>query len=227
MVWLSQFENASDVKRHAERALSLPIGMASPLWLAFGAAASAGVAWWWMTRWTRQANVGAVSFWKTSETAPASLIALGEPETMATAPVEVTRTPEVEPITAAWNELEVPPEAVSSSAPEIGAQPAPVNDAAAASDPEVEPKAAPPSKTKAKSEPIPDGSGRPDELTRMIGVGPRVADALVARGVTRFSQLAAWTTEDLVNFDAQMRLKGRGGVHNNWIAQAKRLAAEG
>ena len=35
------------------KSLSLPIGAASPLWLAFAGAASAGVAFWWMTRWTR------------------------------------------------------------------------------------------------------------------------------------------------------------------------------
>ena len=35
------------------KAFTLPIGAASPLWLAFAGVASAGVAFWWMTRWTR------------------------------------------------------------------------------------------------------------------------------------------------------------------------------
>lgn len=35
-------------------------GAVSPLWGYFGAAASAGVAYWWMTRWTRPANLEAL-----------------------------------------------------------------------------------------------------------------------------------------------------------------------
>lgn len=38
----------------------LLLGAASPLWSYFGAAASAGVAYWWMTRWTRPANLEAL-----------------------------------------------------------------------------------------------------------------------------------------------------------------------
>jgi predicted flap endonuclease-1-like 5' DNA nuclease len=51
-----------DAQREAaRRAMALPVGLSSPLWLAFGAAASAGVAWWWMTRWTRATNLEAVA----------------------------------------------------------------------------------------------------------------------------------------------------------------------
>ena len=53
MTWLAQYQHLTDAQRRTEKALSLPIGMASPLWLAFGAAASAGMAWWWMTRWAQ------------------------------------------------------------------------------------------------------------------------------------------------------------------------------
>lgn len=35
-------------------------GAVSPLWGYFGAAASAGVAYWWITRWTRPANLEAL-----------------------------------------------------------------------------------------------------------------------------------------------------------------------
>lgn len=38
----------------------LLVGAASPLWTYFGAAASAGVAYWWMTRWTRPMNLEAL-----------------------------------------------------------------------------------------------------------------------------------------------------------------------
>ncbi len=39
------------------KSFALPIGAASPLWLAFVGAASAGVAYWWMTRWARSPRV--------------------------------------------------------------------------------------------------------------------------------------------------------------------------
>jgi hypothetical protein len=43
----------------AGKALSLPLGVVSPLWMMFAGAATAGVAYWWMTRWTRPTNLEA------------------------------------------------------------------------------------------------------------------------------------------------------------------------
>lgn len=40
-----------------DKALRAPIGAASPLWLAFAGAASAGVALWLMARWMRSTNL--------------------------------------------------------------------------------------------------------------------------------------------------------------------------
>jgi predicted flap endonuclease-1-like 5' DNA nuclease len=62
-----------------------------------------------------------------------------------------------------------------------------------------------------------------DDLTRMVGVGPKLSEALAARGVTRFAQIAAWTEADLADIDAALSLKGRA-VREAWVAQAKRLA---
>ena len=39
---------------------NLLVGVASPLWSYFGAAAAGGVAFWWMTRWTRPVNLEAL-----------------------------------------------------------------------------------------------------------------------------------------------------------------------
>jgi predicted flap endonuclease-1-like 5' DNA nuclease len=61
MAWTQAFPSAAVVEERAERALRWPIGAASPLWAVFGAAASAGVAWWWLTRWTRAVNVEALA----------------------------------------------------------------------------------------------------------------------------------------------------------------------
>jgi outer membrane biosynthesis protein TonB len=44
----------------AEKVLRFPMGAASPLWFMFASAASAGVAYWWMTRWTRPTNLEAL-----------------------------------------------------------------------------------------------------------------------------------------------------------------------
>jgi hypothetical protein len=42
------------------RAPQILMGAASPLWGYFGMAAAGGVAWWWMTRWTRVNNLEAL-----------------------------------------------------------------------------------------------------------------------------------------------------------------------
>jgi predicted flap endonuclease-1-like 5' DNA nuclease len=65
----------------------------------------------------------------------------------------------------------------------------------------------------------------PDDLTRLVGIGPKLAAALAERGVTRFAQLAAWTAVDLAEVDKALDLKGRA-VRDAWVAQAKRFAAE-
>jgi predicted flap endonuclease-1-like 5' DNA nuclease len=61
MAWTADFPDFEEARERAQRAMTLPIGLASPLWMAFGAAATAGVAYWWMTRWTRALNVEALA----------------------------------------------------------------------------------------------------------------------------------------------------------------------
>ncbi|WP_404336583.1 hypothetical protein AB2M62_19710 [Sphingomonas sp. MMS12-HWE2-04] len=64
----------------------------------------------------------------------------------------------------------------------------------------------------------------PDALTRMKGVGPRVADRLHALGITRFSQIAALSPTEAEALDAQLEnFKGR--LHRDrWVEQAGFLA---
>ena len=47
--------------------------------------------------------------------------------------------------------------------------------------------------------PIP--AGPPDELTRMKGVGPKVAALLNGLGVTRYDQIAAWSDADVARLE--------------------------
>jgi predicted flap endonuclease-1-like 5' DNA nuclease len=71
--------------------------------------------------------------------------------------------------------------------------------------------------------PIP--AGPPDELTRMKGVGPKVAALLNGLGVTRFDQIAAWNEADVARVDAQLgAFKGRI-ARDQWVEQARLLAA--
>jgi len=65
----------------------------------------------------------------------------------------------------------------------------------------------------------------PDDLTRLVGIGPKLSIALAERGVTRFADIAAWTQADLAEIDKALDLKGRA-VRDAWVAQAKRFASE-
>lgn len=71
-------------------------------------------------------------------------------------------------------------------------------------------------------EPLP-AAAAVDDLTKLVGVGPKAAAALADMGVTAFAQIAAWTDEDLARFDKALSLKGRA-VRDAWVAQARRLA---
>ncbi len=77
----------------------------------------------------------------------------------------------------------------------------------------------------AKIEVAPVVEAAADDLTRLVGVGPKLAQSLSARGVTRFAQIAAWTKKDLEDVDKSLKLLGRA-ERDAWIAQAKRFAAE-
>lgn len=68
-------------------------------------------------------------------------------------------------------------------------------------------------------------AGPADELTRMKGVGPKVAMMLNGMGVTRYDQIASWTDADVARIDAQLgAFKGRV-TRDQWVEQARLLAA--
>ena len=67
-------------------------------------------------------------------------------------------------------------------------------------------------------------AGPADDLTRMKGVGPKVAALLNGLGVTRFDQIAAWTDADVTRVDDQLgAFKGRI-ARDQWVEQARLLA---
>jgi poly(3-hydroxybutyrate) depolymerase len=61
-----------------------------------------------------------------------------------------------------------------------------------------------------------------DELTRIDGIGPKLAARLNAAGITRLSQIARLTAKQATALDTSLALKGRI-AREGWIDQAKRL----
>lgn len=73
---------------------------------------------------------------------------------------------------------------------------------------------------KAKPEPF-----TPDNLMQLKGVGPKLVVLLDGLGVQQFSQIAAWTTDDVARIDAQLGNFSGRIVRDNWIEQADFLAS--
>jgi len=196
-----------------EAAPHVMLGAASPLWLLFGGAAAAGATWWWWSaRWREAVNLEALSG------APAAALeTLAEPES----PLMDAETVVAETLLES-----VPVEAVAEGVDLEAEAPAPADEIAA----EV---AVPEVVLEAVSEPVAEvapleglaSETVADDLTRLVGVGPKLSSALAELGITRFSQIAAWTAEDIASFDQLLALKGRA-ERDAWVAQARRLMGE-
>ena len=98
------------------------------------------------------------------------------------------------------------------------------------------PTAAKPAETKAepaKVEPALDAvkfldapQGKADDLKKISGVGPVLEKKLNAIGIFHFSQIAAFTVEEIQQVDDSLNFKGRI-ERDNWLEQAAQYAAEG
>jgi len=64
-----------------------------------------------------------------------------------------------------------------------------------------------------------------DDLTKIAGVGPKLAELLNELGIYTFAQIAAWTPENVAWVDARLKFKGRI-ERDDWIAKSKELSAE-
>ncbi|AMK21156.1 hypothetical protein VVT58_13695 [Sphingobium sp. SJ10-10] len=94
-----------------------------------------------------------------------------------------------------------------------------------------EPIAAAPAQPTPAPEPIPTSpavttpSGDADDLLKLKGIGPKLNTLLIELGVTRYAQIAGWNDTDIAVIDAKLgNFKGRP-VRDQWIDQAKYLAA--
>lgn len=219
-------------KVEPEAAPRVAVGAASPLWLMFGGAAAAGAAyWWWASRWREAVNLEALMALAPEPVAPV------EPETVLEAAAE--------PVVEAMTEIAEVAEAVAETVPaqieavvavaaepveeigaadEILASPLEVTEASpvALEALVVEPTAeAQVEAETVKAIEVMESVG--DDLTRLVGIGPKLAASLADLGVTRFSQIAAWTPDELASIDQLLGLKGRA-ERDAWVAQAKRFA---
>ncbi|MEO1493326.1 MAG: NADH:ubiquinone oxidoreductase [Pseudomonadota bacterium] len=127
-----------------------------------------------------------------------------------------------------------------------GSAKVPAKPAAAASAPPVTPAAKPAPAPAAEPEPAPapaaevvaeigrrpealaaarDGKG--DDLTKIKGVGPKLATLCNTLGFYHFDQIAAWTADEVAWVDENLEgFKGRV-TRDDWVSQAKILASGG
>ena len=70
------------------------------------------------------------------------------------------------------------------------------------------------------------GTGEGDDLTRIKGLGPRIATLLRGLGITRFDQIAAWSEADVARIDPQLGTFQGRIVRDNWVEQARYLSAD-
>jgi len=80
--------------------------------------------------------------------------------------------------------------------------------------------------TAAKPSLLTEPNGEADNLKLISGVGPVLEGKLNALGIFHFSQVAAFSTEEITWVDEQLSFKGRM-VREDWVGQAKTLAEGG
>ncbi len=67
--------------------------------------------------------------------------------------------------------------------------------------------------------------GKPDDLKKISGVGPKLEGILHDNGVYHFDQVAAWNKDEIAYMDDQLSFKGRI-ERDDWLGQAATFAAE-
>lgn len=65
-----------------------------------------------------------------------------------------------------------------------------------------------------------------DDLTRISGVGPVLAEKLEKLGISSFQQIADFTKEEIERVDTELNFKGRI-ERDDWVKQAKEFLKEG
>jgi predicted flap endonuclease-1-like 5' DNA nuclease len=180
-----------------QKAMHAPLGFMSPLWLAYSSMAGAGVAYWWMSQFTKPVHLEALQDMMSKY----SLVPMPE-MTMGESPMVVAEM--------AAEGMAAVEKAMEPLIPEPALL-------AAALEPEIE-GAQVVADTLSKTV-----EAASDDLTRLSGIGPTLASKLSDLGVKSYADIASWTEDDIEKYDKTLKLLGRA-TRNDWIGQAKQFA---
>lgn len=73
---------------------------------------------------------------------------------------------------------------------------------------------------------LPAPQGKPDDLTKIKGIGPKLSTRLNELGIYHFNQIANWDEAEAVWVEDQLAFKGRV-TRENWVKQARQFTANG
>ncbi|MEM9044945.1 MAG: helix-hairpin-helix domain-containing protein [Pseudomonadota bacterium] len=68
-------------------------------------------------------------------------------------------------------------------------------------------------------------ASEPDDLTKIKGIGRKLAAQLNELGISSLAEIAAWSDDDIAEIDKKLRFKGRI-TRDDWVGQARLLIAD-
>jgi len=156
---------------------------------------------------------------KTSEAGASTARTSAIPQAIASAPATELAKPAPDP---------KPPMAAAAAQPDPIASSKPTSETSPS---RTVPSGKIPSKTAAPntadiSPPAKAAAKTPDDLERIVGIGPKLKKTLNALGVSRFDQIAAWSPAEVASMNAKIAFNGRI-EREGWQVQAARLARRG
>ncbi|WP_147124532.1 helix-hairpin-helix domain-containing protein [Shimia ponticola] len=155
-----------------------------------------------------------------------SLAAIPDP---AEKPVKAEKAPTKAPVKAATN---TPAKEAAQKAPVKASTKAAPAPSMAKAEPTAKPvanaaaKQSAPAPVAKATGPKPAAPQKPvtkDDLTRIKGIGPKLAQTLNEKGITSFTQIAAWSDRDVETFDATLGAFQGRAKRGNWVAKAKAI----
>jgi predicted flap endonuclease-1-like 5' DNA nuclease len=217
------------------RAASVPLELSRGYWAAFGKPVAAQPAAKAVTKAPAPASEPATPQAPAAKPAlvaakPAPVAAKPQPAAAAVkreAQAPVAAAPVAKPAPVKTAEAEAP---MAKPVPAATAKPAPTTTTAKAADPvEAKPVSAAASAKPTPVKPLPIDAarnGKPDDLTAIKGLGPKLQELLNRMGIFHLDQIAGWSAGEASWMDDNLQgVKGRV-TRDNWIAQAKALLDE-